>query len=151
MIAIGDVLPPFRIASVDPEAMKLWAVALHDPNAIHLDRAAVAAKGLGDRVINQGPANLAYVVNMIRAAFPGCTIRSLDVRYVDNVFEGDDVTAGGTITAIEGLQAICDVWLRAAERDLVIKGVAVVTRPPGHRMSPVVRGIRTAAASPSST
>ena len=38
MITVGDVLPPFRIASIDPEAMKVWAVALHDPNAIHLDR-----------------------------------------------------------------------------------------------------------------
>jgi len=127
--AVGDDLPPFRIASVDPAAMKVWAVALHDPNAIHLDRAAVAAKGLGDRVINQGPANLAYIINMLRAALPGGVIRSLDVRYVDNVFEGDDVTAGGTITAIEGPEATCDVWLKAAERDLVIKGVAVVTLP----------------------
>jgi len=127
--AAGDVLPSFRIASIDPKAMKVWAVALHDPNAIHLDRAAVAAKGLGDRVINQGPANLAYVINMLRAAFPGGALRSLDVRYVDNVFEGDDVTAGGAITAVEGQEATCDVWLRAAERDLVIKGVAVVTLP----------------------
>jgi len=129
MITVGDVLPPFRIASIDPEAMKVWAVALHDPNAIHLDRAAVAAKGLGDRVINQGPANLAYIINMLRAAFPAAVIRSLDIRYVDNVFEGDDVTAGGAITAIEGQEATCDIWLRAAERDLVIKGVAVVAFP----------------------
>lgn len=126
---VGDILPPFRIAAVDPEAMKVWAVALHDPNAIHLDRAAVAAKGLGHRVINQGPANLAYVVNMILAAFPGSAIRSLDVRYVDNVFEGDDVTAGGTVSAIGGTEVTCDVWLRAAERDLVIKGLAVISLP----------------------
>ena len=123
---VGDTLPPFRIPAVDPEAMKVWAVALQDPNAIHLNREAVAAKGLGNRVINQGPANLAYVINMLRAAFPGGAIRSLDVRYVDNVFEGDDVSAGGTVTAIEGGQATCDIWLRAVERDLVIKGVAVV-------------------------
>ena len=126
---VGDTLPPFRIPAVDPEAMKTWAVALHDPNAIHLDRAAVAAKGLGDRVINQGPANLAYVINMLRAAFPGGVIRSLDVRYIDNVFEGDDVSAGGTVTAIDDSRATCDVWLRAAGRDLVIKGMAVVNLP----------------------
>ena len=124
---IGDTLPPFRIASVDPEAMKTWAIALHDPNAIHLDRAAVAAKGLGDRVINQGPANLAYIINMLRAAFPGATVRSLDVRYVDNVFEGDDVTAGGKITATDKMQATCDIWLKVAGRDLVITGVAEVS------------------------
>ena len=130
MTAVGDELAPFRIASVDPEAMKVWAVALHDPNPIHLDRAMVAAKGLGDRVINQGPANLAYVINMLRAAFPGAHIRSLDVRYIDNVFEGDDVTAGGTVTSVDGVAVTCDVWLKAAARDLVIKGVAVLDTPP---------------------
>lgn len=123
---VGDILPTFRIPSVDPEAMKVWAVALHDPNPIHLDRAMVAAKGLGDRVINQGPANLSYIINMLRAAFPDATLRSLDVRYVDNVFEGDDVTAGGTVTAVSS-EITCDVWLRAQARDLVIQGVAVVS------------------------
>lgn len=126
MTVVGDSLAPFRIASVDPEAMKVWAIALHDPNPIHLDRAMVAAKGLGDRVINQGPANLAYVINMLRAAFPGADIRSLDVRYIDNVFEGDDVTAGGTVTSVEGSTVTCDVWLKAAARDLVIRGVAIL-------------------------
>lgn len=130
MIAVGDELAPFRIASVDPEAMKVWAVALHDPNPIHLDRAMVAAKGLGDRVINQGPANLAYVINMLRAALPGAEIRSLDVRYIDNVFEGDDVTAGGTLISVDGAAFTCDVWLKAAARDLVIKGVAVLDTSP---------------------
>lgn len=130
MIAVGDELAPFRISSVDPEAMKVWAVALHDPNPIHLDRAMVAAKGLGDRVINQGPANLAYVINMLRAALPGAEIRSLDVRYIDNVFEGDDVTAGGTLISVDGAAFTCDVWLKAAARDLVIKGVAVLDTSP---------------------
>lgn len=123
---VGDTLPLFRIASVDPDAMKVWAGALHDPNAIHLDRDFVASKGLGDRVINQGPANLAYIINMLLAAFPGGFIRDLDVRYIDNVFEGDDVSAGGTIVAVDDAKVTCDVWLRAAERDLVIKGQAVV-------------------------
>lgn len=129
MTAVGDELEPFRIASVDPEAMKVWAAALHDPNPIHLDRAMVAAKGLGDRVINQGPANLAYIINMLRAAFPGADIRSLDVRYIDNVFEGDDVTAAGTVTSVDGSAVTCEVWLKAAARDLVIKGVAVLDAP----------------------
>jgi acyl dehydratase len=127
-LAVGEALAPFRIASVDPEAMKTWAVALHDPNPIHLDRAMVAAKGLGNRVINQGPANLAYIINMLLAAFPGGSIHELDVRYVDNVFEGDDVTAGGTVTSVssDGAEVNCDIWLRAKDRDFVIKGAAVV-------------------------
>src|SRR3546814_12612112 len=67
----GDELPPFVIESVNADAMKEWAVFLHDPNPIHLDVEVVKAKGLGDKVINQGPANVAYVMNMLAAAFPG--------------------------------------------------------------------------------
>lgn len=129
-LAVGNELKPFRIEFVDPEWMKTWAVALHDPNPIHIDPAAVKAKGLGDRVINQGPANLAYMINMLKRAIPGCTIESLDVRYVDNVFGGDAVEAAGTVTEIsndaKGQKITCDIWLKADARDLVIKGVAVV-------------------------
>jgi acyl dehydratase len=129
-VTVGSELKPFRIEFVDPEWMKTWAVALHDPNPIHLDTAAVKAKGLGDRVINQGPANLAYMINMLKRAIPGCTFESLDVRYVDNVFGGDAVEAAGTVTEISsdanGQKITCDIWLKADARDLVIKGVAVV-------------------------
>ena len=65
---VGDALPPFVIESVSPDAMKQWAVFLADPNPIHLDVEVVKAKGLGDRVITQGPINGAYMMNMHMAA-----------------------------------------------------------------------------------
>ncbi|MEI9988315.1 MAG: hypothetical protein WDN69_37590 [Aliidongia sp.] len=68
--ATGDALPIFVVPSVSAAAMKEWAVFLRDPNPIHLDPEVVKAKGLGDKVINQGPANVAYVMNMLMAAFP---------------------------------------------------------------------------------
>lgn len=129
-LTVGTALKSFRLEYVDPEWMKVWAVALHDPNPIHLDVEVVKAKGLGDRVINQGPANLAYMINMLKRAIPGCTIESLDVRYVDNVLGGDAVEAAGTVTDIatdeKGQRITCDIWLKADARDLVIKGSAVV-------------------------
>ena len=121
---VGDELPPFRIASVDPEGMKVWAKALHDPNPIHLDREAVKAAGLGERRINQGPANLAYIINMLQTAVPGAAIETLDVRYMDNVLEGDSVVAGGTVTAADASSLTCDIWLDAEERGRVIAGNA---------------------------
>jgi 3-hydroxybutyryl-CoA dehydratase len=126
----GDTLTPFRVESVSPEGMKAWAKFLHDPNPIHLDPAVVKAKGLGDRVINQGPANLAYLINMLQAAFPKGSIESLEVRYVDNVLGGDAVEAGGTIKEVSGDGAkhrvACEVWLRADARGPVLTGAAVV-------------------------
>ncbi|OAN56238.1 MaoC family dehydratase [Sphingobium sp. TCM1] len=123
---VGQALPPFHIAFIDPAAMQLWAKALHDPNPIHLEVEAVKAAGLGDRRINQGPANLAYVINMLMAAFPGQRIGSIDVRYMDNVLEGDAVTAGGTVTGISAGKVDCEIWLDADGRGRVIAGVATM-------------------------
>jgi acyl dehydratase len=84
-------------------------------------------------VINQGPANLAYLINMLRAAVPGARIESLEVRYVDNVFAGDAVEAGGTVTAVSGdsgrRKLVCDVWLRADGRGPVLTGSATISAP----------------------
>ena len=130
---VGDTLRPFRIASVSPEGMKAWAKFLHDPNPIHLDPAVVKAKGLGDRVINQGPANLAYLINMLQGAVPNGLIESLEVRYVDNVFGGEAVEAGGTVKDVSEdgskRRVSCEVWLRAEARGSVLTGTAILATP----------------------
>lgn len=129
---VGDTLTPFSI-DVSPEAMKDWAVFLHDPNPIHLDVEVVKAKGLGDRVINQGPANVAYIINMLMTNFPGCTIETMESRFVDNVFGGETVVTNGTVTAVEetddGLLVSLETGLKSQERDFVITGTAVVRIP----------------------
>lgn len=124
--AVGDTLTPFRVASIAPEAMVVWARLLHDPNPIHLDRAAVQAAGLGDRRINQGPANLAYIVNMLHAAFPGHSVGALDVRFMANVLEDDAVTAGGVVTRIGPGEIGCDVWLEVDDRGKALAGSATM-------------------------
>ena len=84
-VSVGDALPPFVIDRISPEGMRDWSVFLADPNPIHLDVEAVRAKGLGDKRINQGPINVAYVINMLMAAFPGGQIAAMDSRFLDNV------------------------------------------------------------------
>jgi acyl dehydratase len=133
---VGESLKPFRVDCVSPEGMKAWAKFLHDPNPIHLDPDAVRAKGLEDRVINQGPANLAYVVSMLQSAFPGSRLESLEVRYVDNVFGGEAVEASGNVLAVTDIGSVtrvtCEVWLRAALRGDVIAGTATISLPADH-------------------
>jgi 3-hydroxybutyryl-CoA dehydratase len=124
--AVGDTLPPFVIESVSPEAMKQWAVFLADPNPIHLDVEVVKAKGLGDRVINQGPINVAYMMNMLMAAFPGARIEALDSRFLDNVYGSDKSVASGTITAIEGNRISCEFTLDVEGRGTVNSGTATI-------------------------
>lgn len=128
-LSAGAALAPLRIQPVSADSMRAWAVFLKDPNPIHLDRQAVQACGLGNRLINQGPANLAYIISMLRQALPGARLRELDVRYVDNVFEGDAVEASGTIAQIDSgapQRVTCDIWLRAEGRGPVITGSAVL-------------------------
>lgn len=124
--AVGDALPPFVIESVSPDAMKDWAIFLADPNPIHLDVEVVKAKGLGDRVINQGPINVAYMMNMLMAAFPGARIEAMDSRFLDNVYAGDRVVASGTITAIEGGRIDCEFTLNVDGRGAVNGGTATI-------------------------
>ena len=123
---VGDKLPPFVIESVSPDAMKQWAIFLADPNPIHLDVEVVKAKGLGDKVINQGPANVAYMMNMLMAAFPGCRIESMDSRFLDNVYGKDKVIASGKITAIEDNIISCEFTLDVEGRGTVNSGTATV-------------------------
>lgn len=125
-ISIGDTLPDFVIPSVSPDAMREWSVFLADPNPIHLDVEAVKAQGLGDKRINQGPANVAYMMNLLMGAFPGCTIESMDSRFLDNVYEGDRVTASGTVTAVDGNRISCDILLSVEGRGVVNSATATV-------------------------
>lgn len=124
--AVGDALPPFVVESANPEAMKAWAVFLADPNPIHLDVEVVKAKGLGDRVINQGPMNVAFLMNMLMAAFPNATIETMDSRFLDNVYGGDKVTAQGSITAVEGNRISCEFTLDVDGRGPVNSGTATI-------------------------
>lgn len=87
----------WRFGPIDPAAMRTLADVLNDPNPIHLDAEAVKAAGLGDRVINQGPANLAYVFNMLEEA--GLEVTSLEARFTGNVRGGDMIEAQGAVEA----------------------------------------------------
>jgi acyl dehydratase len=125
--SVGDALAPFTIESVSPDAMRDWSEFLADPNPIHLDVEVVKAKGLGDKRINQGPINVAYMMNMLMAAVPGCRIEAMDSRFLDNVYEGDHLTASGSVTAIDGNRISCEFTLDVAGRGTVNSGTATLT------------------------
>ncbi len=123
----GDALPP-RVLVIDPEPMHVIAKVLRDPNPIHLDPAAAAAAGLGDRRINQGPANVAYVMDMLLAAFPGYRIESYDGRFLASVRGGDTVEAGGTITEVSGDRVSCEAWLKVQGGAMAVSATATMVR-----------------------
>lgn len=129
-IAIGSPLPEWSLESVSADRMKLLAAILRDPNPIHWDAREVAKRGLGEGVINQGPTNLGYVINMLMAwAGPTC-LRQLDARFTSNVFAGDRVVAGGVVTGMRehnGERLLdCEVWLDRGDGTRAVVGTASV-------------------------
>ncbi len=130
---VGDRIPPFTIAAVDPQRMKTMAAILRDPYPIHWDRRATTALGLGGRTVNQGPLNLGYIANMLMAwAGDGC-IRRLTVEFHGRVLDGDTVEAHGVVSSLRttetGWDATCSVWLaRGAQR--LVTGTAEVAATP---------------------
>jgi|SRR5690554_12665 len=124
--AVGDKLTPFVVEEVSTEGMKDWAVFLADPNPIHLDVEVVKAKGLGDKVINQGPINVAYMINMLMQNFPSAQIKTMDSRFLDNVYGGDKAVASGEITAVDGNEISCSFTLDVDGRGTVNSGTATV-------------------------
>ena len=128
----GTELPPYVVESVPVEQMKTVAALLNDSNPIHWDVDTVKALGMGDRAVNQGPNNWAYICNMLVAwagGDPGA-VRSSRVRFLGNVFAGDRLVARGVVTGVreEGGARLADldVWLERAEDDRVLDGIATV-------------------------
>jgi acyl dehydratase len=128
---VGDVIPEWTVDSVPAEKMKTMALLLRDPNPIHWDIEALRRLGMGDRPVNQGPTNEAYVINMLLSWLgdPG-RLKSIRVRFVANVLAGDRVIAGGKVTMLrhdDGLQvADCEVWLDRDDGSRLLGGTAVV-------------------------
>jgi acyl dehydratase len=129
-VAEGTELPELVVA-VDTEKMKTMAVILRDSNPIHWDVEAVKAIGMGDRVVNQGPINMAYVMNLLSDWAGGADrLRRFKVRFMANVLAGDTVRAGGTVTAVREENgerlADLDVWLDVDGGSRALAGVATV-------------------------
>ncbi|GAM97755.1 hypothetical protein U91I_01384 [alpha proteobacterium U9-1i] len=124
----NDVLNSWAFGPIDANAMRVLAEVLNDPNPIHLDASAVRAAGLGERVINQGPANLAYVLNMLEGN--GLEIRALEATFTGNVRAGDVVEASGAVTSVEGDHAQCKFSLTLDDGVKAIIGAAVCAPTP---------------------
>lgn len=126
--AVGDELPRLVIESVDAEKMKTMAALLADSNPIHWDVDTVRELGMGDQPVNQGPNNLGYVMNMLGDWIGGAErIRQIRVRFLDNVFAGDRLEAGGSVTAVGDDGTVeCDVWLARDGTHPVLAGSATL-------------------------
>jgi acyl dehydratase len=136
VLEVGDELGPLRIEAIEPERMKTMAVLLQDPNPIHIRAEAAKEAGLGDRVVNQGPRNMAFLMRLLQERDPAARIERFAARFVANVFGGDTVLATGSV--VESLQPgngtrrfKCELALdvEGAGRALEVTATVAVPRP----------------------
>jgi acyl dehydratase len=127
---VGQELPPLVVEPVDAEKMKLMAAILRDPNPIHFDADSVRELALGERVINQGPSNLSYLLNMVTRWSGGVsTLRSVGVRFLGNVFAGDRVECRGRVAAVDAGAGLVTLEVQATVGErTVLQGSVVVSR-----------------------
>lgn len=114
-LVVGSELPTRTVTAVRSEDIRIVALVLRDPNPIHFDLSEVQRLGLGDSVINQGGATMAYVANYLAdLAGSRAGIKTMSCEFRGNVLAGDDVVVGGTVTAVdetpEGRLVGCDVY-----------------------------------------
>jgi acyl dehydratase len=129
-LRVGDELP----ARAAPEIVKQRLIdimtVMDDCNPVHVDEELVARLGLRG-LVNQGPANLAYITNML-AAWTGDAdcVRRFKVRFHVTVVPGDDLIAGGTVAAIHDKGIVdCNVWLKMRDGTVMLSGTATVAFP----------------------
>jgi len=133
-VVVGSEIPSFVVEQVSADHIKIVALLLRDSNPIHFDLDAVAAAGLGTREVNQGGSTLAYVYDML-IAWSGSrsAVVAVSCQFRGNVFAGDRVVCGGTVTAVRDtgdiLEVDCEVWADTGAGVRAIKGVATVRLP----------------------
>jgi acyl dehydratase len=128
--SVGGRIPDLKF-KVDVGPMKVFSVLMADPNPIHFDPDVVRGLGLGDRPVNQGTITMSYVVSAV-IAWAGGVERLLNFkcRFLGNVVDGDEVIAGGEVTAVTTTDtdrtAQLDVWLERAGGQRAVEGSAIV-------------------------
>lgn len=129
----GDVVPATTF-HVDAGPMKVFSVIMADPNPIHFDPEFVYRIGRGDRPVNQGTLNMAYLVNAVIAWLGGddasARVKTFTCRFGGSVYAGDEVVAGGEVTAVEpDGTATLSLWLDRRGGERVLSGTASIAPP----------------------
>jgi acyl dehydratase len=129
-VNIGDTLPERPGPDITKARIQMVMDAMDDVNPVHIDEELVKKMGLRG-LVNQGPSNLAYIINMLAAwtGDPDCVLR-MKIRFHNLVVPGDNTVAGGTVTAVRDEAgrrvADCDVWLKLQDGTTMLAGMATV-------------------------
>lgn len=126
--AAGDELPPFTMQDVSLEQIVELMELMHDTNPVHVDAELAGRLGLRGPVA-QGPASLAYVVNMLLGWRGDGFLERLEFRFEDTVTLGDSATARGVVHEVDGERVKCKFSLGLQTGTEALSGMATLRLP----------------------
>ena len=127
-VGVGDEVPPFTVA-ITLQRLIMEAGANRDFSPIHFDQEVARASGAPGAF-----ANTTFNETLIEAALRqwaglDARIRTIEFRMRDFNAVGDDVSAGGVVTATHADGTVeLDVWIESG-RGRTVTGSAVVVLP----------------------
>lgn len=123
---------PSLVKTITQEQLKRYADASGDHNPLHLDPQFAETTRFG-RIIAHGMLTLAFVSEMMLAAYGRCWLESgsLRVRFKGAAYVGDRVATWGQVTRVwqqgSGQCIVCSVGVRNHDNQQeIISGSAVV-------------------------
>jgi 3-hydroxybutyryl-CoA dehydratase len=126
--AVGGRLPAFTMQEVSLEQIVGLMELMQDTNPVHVDAELAARLGLRGPVA-QGPASLAYVINMLLGWRGDAFLERLEFRFEDTVTLGDTATARGVVQEVDGERVTCRFSLGLQTGMQALSGVATVRVP----------------------
>lgn len=116
--AVGDTLPRLEPPAIDRLRIAYMAVAMRDPNPVHVEDEYARRCGLPG-VIAHGTFVVSYLGLAVTRAVGSAAVRRLRADLTAPVFPGDEITAEATVTAVlpDGDGTLVTVALSAVRAD----------------------------------
>lgn len=95
-LAVGDTLPPLRLAPVNRTTLALFAGASNDHNPIHIDLDYARRAGMPD-VFAHGMLSMAWLGRLLTQWVDQRQLRAFGVRFVGITHLGHEITCTGKV------------------------------------------------------
>jgi acyl dehydratase len=120
-IEAGATLEPITRGPISRSQIARFAAATGDFNPIHTDEAFAQQVGFPS-VIAHGPLTLAFLTQVLGHNFGPDKIRSVTAQFRAPILPGDSLRVEGTVTAVAGGRATCELRVLRGDGDIVATG-----------------------------
>ena len=132
-VAVGDAGPELTVADVQRPDFVKYAGASGDFNPVHYSEPYAHATG-SRSVFGQGMLTAGYAAHFVADWFGLANVTAFRVRFEEQLWPGDTVTAGGEITAVEeqaaGATVEADITVENDEGTGLVSGDCTARLPP---------------------